>query len=173
MPTQANPFYNFDPAKMIAALDVETVMVTQRKTMDVLATAGKTVVEGMQKSADRQAKIFHDSFDGMTRSLADLHSLENPAEAFGMQIEVLQTAFEQNVANMTELTDVVVKAGSDAMAAFNEADATAKAPKKKAAAAKPKAKAKAKKVKAEAETPAAAAEAPKAAVEKEATPDAE
>lgn len=156
MPTQPNSFLSFDISKMVSvfdpskmsdefakftgdfnfpAMDIESVMDAQRKNIEVFTTASKAVAEGMQKATTQQAQIMREALDDATKSFG---SIENPADAITKQVDLFQKAYEKNVANMTELADIVVKASTEATAATTGPIDTPAKP--KLAAKKPKAK---------------------------------
>ncbi len=141
MAKQTNPFFNFDVTKMVAdfdptkmadeftkmagnykmpSFDVEAVMASQRKNIEVLTAANKAAAEGMQKVSARQAQILQETLDEATKAFADFGKTNTPTDTAAKQAELFKAAFEKALANMSELADMVAKSSSEATTLVND-----------------------------------------------------
>ena len=129
-PNPFNPFANvdfskfdmskFDVTKMmgdmkIPGFDMQAIMDAQRKNIEAQAA-----VQGMQAVAQRQAEILSQAMNEVSTIAQQLSSAGNPQEMSAKQAEVARKAFEQALANMRELAEMVNKSNTDAFAIINK-----------------------------------------------------
>ena len=131
-----NPFANvdfakfdmskFDMSKMlgdvkIPGFDMEAIMSAQRKNIEALTAANQAAVQGMQAVAQRQAEILSQAMNEVSSIAQQLAgSASNPHEMTTKQAELVRKAFEQALANMRELAEMVSKSNTDAFAIINK-----------------------------------------------------
>jgi len=135
-PNPFNPFANidfskfdfgkFDVTKMlgdvkIPGFDLQAVMDAQRKNIEALNAANQAAVQGMQAVAQRQAEILSQSMSEVSTVAQQLaSSASNPQEMTTKQAELIRKAFEQALANMRELAEMVSKSNTEAFAIINK-----------------------------------------------------
>ncbi|MFZ1827890.1 MAG: phasin family protein [Candidatus Competibacteraceae bacterium] len=135
-PNPFNPFANvdfskfdfgkFDVTKMlgdvkIPGFDLQAVMDAQRKNIEALNAANQAAVQGMQAVAQRQAEILSQSMSEVSSIAQQLaSSASNPQEMTTKQAELARKAFEQALANMRELAEMVSKSNTEAFAIINK-----------------------------------------------------
>ncbi|HRY15210.1 MAG: phasin family protein [Candidatus Competibacteraceae bacterium] len=134
-PNPFNPFANvdfskfdmskFDVTKMlgdmkIPGFDMQAIMDAQRKNIEALTAANQAAVQGMQAVAQRQAEILSQAMNEVSAIAQQLSSVGNPQEMSTKQAELARKAFEQALANMRELAEMVNKSNTDAFAIINK-----------------------------------------------------
>lgn len=123
-----NPFFpfgeldvsKFDLTKMLGAakvpgLDMQALMATQSKNIDALTQANKMVIEGMQAVAKRQMEILTQTMTEATRAASTLSLTASPQDKMQLQMDVTKRAFEQALANMRALADMVQQSNRNAV----------------------------------------------------------
>jgi phasin family protein len=120
-----NPFFDVDMTKVMAdmrmpALDVESVVATQRKNIEAFTQANQLAVEGFQAIARRQVEIAKQAFEEFQSALRELTQPGSPEERVAKHAEYSKHALEKGVANAREIAEIVTKANSEAMAVLNK-----------------------------------------------------
>ena len=116
----------FDITKMlgdvkIPGFDMQAVMDAQRKNIEALTAANQTAVQGIQAVAQRQAEILSQAMNEVQSVAQQLaSSANNPQEMTAKQTELARKAFEQALANMRELAEMVSKSNTEAFAIINK-----------------------------------------------------
>ena len=116
----------FDVTKMlgdvkIPGFDMQAIMDAQRKNIEALTAANQAAVQGMQAVAQRQAEILSQAMNEVSSIAQQLAgSASNPQEMTTKQAELVRKAFEQALANMRELAEMVSKSNTDAFAIINK-----------------------------------------------------
>ncbi|HOB60513.1 MAG TPA: phasin family protein [Candidatus Competibacteraceae bacterium] len=134
-PNPFNPFANFDFSKFdltkfdmtkmlgdvkIPGFDMEAVVTAQRKNIEALTAANQAAVQGMQAVAQRQAEILSQAMSEVSSVAQELSSAGNPKDMTTKQAELVRKAFEQALANMRELAEMVSKSNTEAFAIINK-----------------------------------------------------
>jgi phasin family protein len=134
-PNPFNPFANidfskfdlskFDMTKMlgdikIPGFDMDAIMTAQRKNIEALTAANQAAVQGMQAVAQRQAEILSQAMNEVSSIAQQLSGVGNPQEMTTKQAELARKAFEQALANMRELAEMVSKSNTEAFAIINK-----------------------------------------------------
>ncbi|MDS4022745.1 MAG: phasin family protein [Candidatus Competibacter sp.] len=135
-PNPFNPFANFDFGKFdlskfdmtkmlgdvkIPGFDMDAIMAAQRKNIEALTAANQAAVQGMQAVAQRQAEILSQAMNEVSSIAQQLAgSASNPQEMTTKQAELARKAFEQALANMRELAEMVSKSNTEAFAIINK-----------------------------------------------------
>ena len=118
-------FSKFDMSKMlgdvkIPGFDMQAIMDAQRKNIEALTAANQAAVQGMQAVAQRQAEILSQSMNEVSSVAQQLAGAGNPQEMTAKQAELVRKAFEQALANMRELAEMVSKSNTEAFAIINK-----------------------------------------------------
>ena len=119
-------FSKFDMSKVlgdvkIPGFDLQAIMDAQRKNIEALNAANQAAVQGMQAVAQRQAEILSQSMSEVSSVAQQLASVgSNPQEMTTKQAELVRKAFEQALANMRELAEMVSKSNTEAFAIINK-----------------------------------------------------
>lgn len=122
MAVNGTPGWDFDVTKMMAAFkvpafDVEAMLASQRKTIEAMAEANRTAMEGVQAVARRQAEIMQQTaadLQGFWAPVANGKTDATPFDSAAQQTAVMKTMFDKAVANMRELSDLVAKSNGEA-----------------------------------------------------------
>jgi phasin family protein len=97
------------------------MMDAQRKNIEALNAANQAAVQGMQAVAQRQAEILSQAMSEVSSVAQQLASAgSNPQEMTTKQAELARKAFEQALANMRELAEMVSKSNTEAFAIINK-----------------------------------------------------
>lgn len=99
--------------------DPEALLAAQRRNYEALTSAGRIVAEGMQTYAQRQAAMMQDAMRNLwgemeTRSRSP-QAAADPAD----QLARMRGAFEKVMAQVRELTQLLIKTQSEAMNVLN------------------------------------------------------
>jgi len=118
-------FAKFDLSKMlgdvkIPGFDMEAIMAAQRKNIEALTAANQAAVQGMQAIAQRQAEILSQAMSEVSSMAQQLAGAGNPQEMTTKQADLVRKAFEQALANMRELAEMVSKSNTEAFAIINK-----------------------------------------------------
>lgn len=118
------PFGNFDADRFdlsklmssaqIPGVDIQALISAQSKNIQALAEANKLAMEGMQAIAKRQMEILTQTMSEASKVANTLSSSGDPREKMVQQTQLAKTAFEQAIANMRELADMVQKSNREA-----------------------------------------------------------
>ncbi|HUM93469.1 MAG TPA: phasin family protein [Candidatus Competibacter sp.] len=118
-------FSKYDMTKMlgdvkIPGFDMEAIMTAQRKNIEALNAANQAAVQGLQAVAQRQAEILSQAMGEVSSIGQQLASAGNAQEMTAKQAELVRKAFEQALANMRELAEMVSKSNTEAFAIINK-----------------------------------------------------
>jgi phasin family protein len=101
--------------------EVETMFASQRKNVEAMMQANRLALDGVQAVCRRQLDFIQEAVEGLTTLVGDLAPPPGPLnEKFAKHAEYSKQAFERNLANARELTQLVTKATSDAMNIINQ-----------------------------------------------------
>jgi phasin family protein len=119
-----NPFSGFDFSKFdvqkmlgdfkIPGVDMKTLMSAQEKNIAALKQANQHAAEGLQALATRQMEMMQQVMQGAASAAKEVATSGGPKEAAAKQAEVAKAAFEQAVANMREMAELVSKSSNQA-----------------------------------------------------------
>ena len=130
-PFASMDFSKFDMSKLdvskmlgdikIPGFDMSAMMDAQRKNIEALTAANQAAVQGMQAVAQRQAEILSQAMNEVSSVAQQLAGAgSNPQEMTTKQAELARKAFEQALANMRELAEMVSKSNTEAFAIINK-----------------------------------------------------
>jgi phasin family protein len=96
--------------------EVETMFASQRKNVEAMMQANRLALDGVQAVWLRQLDFIQEAVKGLTTLVGDLAPPPGPLnEKLAKHAEYSKQAFERNLANARELTELATKATSDAM----------------------------------------------------------
>ena len=117
---------DFDFTKMFADMklpalpNMDAFVSANRKNMETLSAANRVALEGAQAVARRHMEIMQQSMGELTEAMKALASLEAPQAKAAKQAELLKAAYAHAVSNMKELSDLIQRSNSEAMAVLNK-----------------------------------------------------
>ncbi len=99
----------------IPGVDMDVLVKNQKKNIETLNVANRTAVEGIQTLAQRQAEILRQNMEEAVKASKEIASIGDPKEIPVKQVEIAKAAFENGLANMTELAEMTTKLNADAV----------------------------------------------------------
>lgn len=114
-----DPMKLFRDMKLPAMLDMEAVLSTYRRNLEVLSQANRIALEGAQAVARRHMEILQQTMGELTETMKQLTSVESPSAKAARQAELLKHAYERAVSNTKELRDMIQQANSEALELLN------------------------------------------------------
>jgi phasin family protein len=122
----ANPFAEMDFTKMMSefkmpGLNVEALVNTQRKNFEAITAANQLAIEGFQAVARRQGDIVREAIEAMTKAGQELSNVsQTPDVRVAKQAELAKVGYEKALANLRELSEMMVKSNSEAFGVINK-----------------------------------------------------
>jgi len=118
-PFAAFDFSKVDVQKMFAdfkmpGVDVPALLNAQQKNIAALTQANQHAVEGLEALARRQREILQQAIKGAADAAKQVVTAGGPKEAAAKQAELAKAAFEQAVANMREMAEMVSNSSNKA-----------------------------------------------------------
>ncbi len=126
MMKSANPFAEMDLTKVMAefkvpSFDVEALIQAQRKNFEAFVAANQLAVEGIQAVAKRQADIVRETIEELTKASRDLGSATQAPDArMAKQVDLAKASYEKALANLRELSEMMLKSNNDAFGVINK-----------------------------------------------------
>ena len=107
-------------SKTPSPFDPEALLAVQRRNVEALTSAGKIVAEGMRTYAERQVSLMQ---DGMRNLWGEIQTRGSATAAASPsdQLTRMRAAFDRVLGQVQELSQVLLKAQSDALAVLNDA----------------------------------------------------
>lgn len=93
--------------------DFEGVVAAQKKNFEVLTAANQAAFEGVKAVAQRQAEIARKAVEEFGKVAKELVEPASAEEKLVKQAELTKAGFEQAVANVREITDLVQKSNTE------------------------------------------------------------
>jgi phasin family protein len=101
--------------------EVKKMFASQRKNLEAMVQANRLAFDGVQTVWRRQLDFIQEAVEGLTTFVGDFLPPPGPLnEKFAKHAEYSKQAFEKNLANARELTELATKATSDAMNIINQ-----------------------------------------------------
>ncbi len=100
-------------------IDVETVMASQRKNIEALATASRSTLDGAHAVGRRQADILQETMTQTAHPLETLAKSGSPIDLAAKQVELMKDGFGKALGHMRELAETVSKAQQEAVDAIS------------------------------------------------------
>lgn len=118
--SESDPMRFFADMKLPAMPDMDAVLSTYRRNIEVLSQANRVALEGAQTVAKRHMEILQQTMAELTENLKALTAIESPQAKAAKQAELLKRAYERAVANTKELSDLIQHANSEALGLLNK-----------------------------------------------------
>jgi phasin family protein len=101
--------------------EVETIFASQRKNVEAIMQANRLAFDGVRAVWLRQLGFLQEAVEGLTTHVGDLAPPSSPLnEKFAKHAEYSKQAFEKNLANACELTEIATKVTADATNIINQ-----------------------------------------------------
>ncbi len=116
---------DIDPMKMFADMklpnvpDVETLLGTYRRNIEVFSQANRVALEGAQTVARRHMEILQQMVSELAETVKLMSEADAPASKAAKQAELLKHAYERSIANSKELSDLIQHANAEALGLLN------------------------------------------------------
>ncbi len=109
----------FADLKLPAVPDMEALTTAYRRNMEALSGANRIALEGAQAVARRHMEIMQQTMAELTETMRAMASTDAPQAKAAKQAELLKQAYERAVANVRELSDLIQRSNSEAIALLN------------------------------------------------------
>jgi phasin family protein len=101
--------------------EIETMFASQRKNVEAMMQANRLALDGVQAVWRRQLDFIQEAVEGLTTHVGDLAPPSRPMnEKLAKHAEYSKRAFENNLANACELTEIATKVTTDAANVINK-----------------------------------------------------
>jgi phasin family protein len=110
----------FADMKLPAVPDMEALTTAYRRNMEALSGANRIALEGAQAVARRHMEIMQQTMGELTETMRAMASAEAPQAKAAKQTELLKQAYERAVANTKELSDLIQRSNTEALALLNK-----------------------------------------------------
>jgi phasin family protein len=119
------PFANLDVTKLMANFKVpnfeyDALVEAQKRNVAMLQEAGTIVTKGFQEIAERQVEMAQKGFEAVIEGARELVKATTPEAGAKCQVAFCRTAFEVQIANMRELSQMAQKTGGEAFEVVNK-----------------------------------------------------
>jgi phasin family protein len=113
-----------DVTKMMGAfkvpqVDMDAVMVAQRKNVEALTAANQCALEGLSALVQRQSEIVRNVVESYSAAVRELMSAGSAEEKASRQADFVKQAYETAFQNMREMGDLATKTRDEAFSALN------------------------------------------------------
>ncbi len=99
---------------------MDTVVASQKKNVEAVVAANRTVVEGVQAVLKRQAEIMQEAMAEMSKAVETLSKAgASPQAAVAAQVDLVKSGLERTFASMQEIAQMVAKSQSEATTQIN------------------------------------------------------
>lgn len=111
---KAPEFAKFFDAAKLPNIDVDSALAAQKKNVDAIVEANKVAVAGYQELYKRQVEIFEAAMAVAKDQVAEFQGQPLTAEQASKNVELMKTAFDKALAEITELSEMAQKANTEA-----------------------------------------------------------
>jgi phasin family protein len=101
-------------------MDMEALLATQRRNIEVFSAANRVALEGAQAIAKRHMEIVQSAVAEMSENMKALAGTEAPQAKAARQAELMKAAYEKAVTNMRELADMIQRSNGEALGLLNK-----------------------------------------------------
>ncbi len=101
-------------------IDMNSMLSSQRRTIEVMSTAGQTVVEGVQAASRRQTEVMKDCVEGYISVTKDMMTSKSPETNTARQADFARNMYESMVTGSRELCETVYKSCFEACEMINK-----------------------------------------------------
>ncbi|MCG5535928.1 phasin family protein [Ectothiorhodospira mobilis] len=127
MAEQSNPFdvselmYLFDPNRYmeqvrrlmqqygLPSMDPQVLMEAQRRNMEAVVAANRTLLEGTEALMRHQADLMREVFEEMNRSAGQLSADEDPAQRAARQMDMVGRIYDHLSGHLREASQQVLR----------------------------------------------------------------
>lgn len=102
------------------SFDFNQLFSTQRRNIEAFSAANQAFVEGVQAVSRRQAEVIRENVEDVLKASKDLMTSGTPETNLTKQGELAKTIFENTLANLREVTEMVTKSGFEAFDVLNK-----------------------------------------------------
>ena len=99
--------------------DLESLAQAQRRNLEALSAANRVALEGAQAVARRHMEIVQSSMSEMTEAMRSMSGTDSPQDRAQRQAQLLKSGYERAVQNMKEISDLIQKSNTEALALLN------------------------------------------------------
>lgn len=99
-----------------AFFDFEDVVAAQRRNFEALTAANQAALEGVKAVAQRQAEMARKAVEEFGKVAKELAEPASAEEKLVKQAEITKAGFEQAIANVRDLTDLMRKSNTEVAA---------------------------------------------------------
>jgi len=99
--------------------DTKALLDAHKRNIEAIAAANKVALEGAQAVARRNLEILQQSSAEIAETVKALATTEAPQAKAAKQTEMIKTAYEHAIANMSELRDLLAHSNSEAVEFLN------------------------------------------------------
>jgi phasin family protein len=100
-------------------VDMDAVMVAQRKNVEALTAANQCALEGISALVQRQSEIARNMVESYSAAVRELMSAGSAEEKASRQADFVKQAYETAFQNMREMGDLATKTRDEAFSALN------------------------------------------------------
>jgi phasin family protein len=109
----------FADMKMPVMPDMEALIQSNRRNMEVLSAANRVALEGAQTVARRHMEIMQQTVADMTTTIKNLANGDSPQGRAAKQAELLKDSYQRAVANIKEISDLIQRCNGEAVGMLN------------------------------------------------------
>ena len=113
-------FSKFMSEHKVPGLNVDQVADSYRKNVEALTAASQVAVEGMQAVVKRQTEILRESMEEYAALLRGYSTPTSPEDAASKQAELARHTFENALAHMREIGELIAKANNESLEVINK-----------------------------------------------------
>jgi phasin family protein len=100
--------------------DSSALMAAHRRNMEVLSNANRLALEGAQAVARRHMEIMQQTMSEFTEHARELTHAESPQAKAARQAELVKKSYERAVANIKDLSDLIQRSNTEALAVLSD-----------------------------------------------------
>ncbi len=100
--------------------DMNAFLETQRKNVQALTEAQQLAVEGLQAVAQRQSEILSQLVEDNSKLASELMAEGSPEEKIAKNAEMFKKAYEKNIKNLKELSNLISASNMNATDVINK-----------------------------------------------------
>lgn len=119
MAKTANPFAEYDFTKFwgefkLPQFDVEAFVAAQQRNMEVVSTANKMAIEGLQTAAQRQFELVRETMEKGAEATQEYAKLTKPEDRLAQHAKYAKAAFVTSMDNAREIAGIMTTAANEA-----------------------------------------------------------
>lgn len=99
--------------------DFNQMFSTQRRNIEALSEANQAVVEGCQAASRCQAEAVRENVESLLKSSKDMFNGGTPEANISKQADFARSLFENTLANLREISEMVTKSSFEAFDVLN------------------------------------------------------